>query len=110
MSMREIQDITLATRARGDRIEARFQEASEKFRVYFGRIQKKVPAVGYRITALPTTPLSLPRLFGHTGLVVERAEYSVLVGQQRWTATGGSIPQTKVLLRGVEHYFTGDDN
>jgi predicted HTH transcriptional regulator len=28
MSMREIQDVTLATRARGERIEARFQEAS----------------------------------------------------------------------------------
>ncbi|MGH6850527.1 MAG: AlbA family DNA-binding domain-containing protein [Methylocella sp.] len=109
MSMREIQDVTLATSSRGERTEARFQEASEKFRVFFGRLQNKVPAVGYRITALPATPLSLPRLFGRRALILERAEYTVQVGQQPWKATGGSIIQTRALLRGAEHYFATDD-
>jgi hypothetical protein len=111
MSMREIQDITLATRARGERIEARFQEASQKFSVSFGGIiGKTVPVIGYRITAMPTTPLSLPRLFGCQGLVAKSNQFiSVLVGEQPLNFEAPSLPQTRALVRGVEFIFATND-
>jgi hypothetical protein len=110
MSMREIQAVTLATSVRGERIEARFQDASYKFDVLFGGIQEKYqPAVGYRITALPTSPLSLPRLFGRSGLVVGTADFRVAVGQQPCNVNGGSLSQTKALVRGTEYFFATND-
>ncbi|MGH6846319.1 MAG: hypothetical protein ACREC0_02435 [Methylocella sp.] len=65
--------------------------------------------VGYRITALPTSSLSLPRLFGQKDLVVDNAHYGVQVGQKLCNVSGGSISQTRAILRGVEYFFTTDD-
>jgi len=112
MSMREIQDVTLATRARGERIEARFQEASHKFSALFGGTKgKAVSAVGYRITAIPATTLSLPRLFGRQGLVAYNNQFiSVLIEKQPLNVQPTPLTQTRALVRGVEFFFARNDS
>jgi hypothetical protein len=106
MSMREIQDLTLAGGSRSDLlIESRFAEARRRLGEYVVRMKSTAQVVpAFRVTAVPTAPLSLPRLFGVKEISLHN-EYSYFnVGGSPYRAYGGSTSQRRVILRGVEHY------
>ncbi len=105
MSMREIQDLALAGATRSNLTESRFADARRRLREYAVRMKSAgqiVPA--FRVTAVPTAPLSLPRLF-RTEAITLHDDYSYFnVDGRPYRAYGGSANQSRVILRGVEHY------
>jgi hypothetical protein len=111
MSMREIQDLTLASATRANQIENRFQMASGRLASAIDRMTKLGrPASGYKIVALPATPLSLPRLYGTSDFVFQKENYLIKVGGTNTNAYSARLGQRRPILRGLEYYLFTDNN
>ncbi len=92
MSMREIQDMTLAAGRREEFVDARFAQAARQFAEWFATPLEDQPrAAGFRITAMPvSTRFDLGRLYGRDDLVRLRQRYPITVNGNRWEAYAGT--------------------
>lgn len=112
VGMREIQDMTLASGRRGERVDARFRVASEEFRTWVTRpMEGQDRSVGFRLTAVPvSTQLSLGRLYGRSDLVDSRQDYPVRVQGNSYKAHSIRPPQrSRPLVRGVRWSYDQDE-
>lgn len=106
MSMREIHDLVLAGATREGQMELSFEKAALRFqefmtRLYDGSNGQVVP--GFRVTAVPTMPLSLPRLYGNKGVSAPTGPFQVLVGSRSDRAHTETLGRPRAILRGVEY-------
>lgn len=111
MSMREIQDMTLAGGRRDELTDARFAKSAKLFNDWFALPLHDQPrATGFRITAVPVgVRFDLGRLYGKEGLARLRERYTVAVNGCRTEAYAPRLPQhTKPIVRGVRRTHDND--
>ena len=108
MSMREIQDMTLAAGRREEVTDARFAQAARQFADGFATsLEGQSRAAGFRITAVPVgTRFDLGRLYGRDGLVRLQQRYPVAVNGHRSEAYAVRLPnRVRPIVRGVRRTY-----
>lgn len=110
MSMREIQDMTLAAGRREEFTDARFAQAAREFAEWFATpLEDQSQAAGFRITMMPVgTRFDLGRLFGRNDLVRLRQSYPITINGNHSEAYAVRLPErVRPIVRGVR--LTYDD-
>ena len=108
ISMREIQDMTLAAGRRDERTDARFALAMRQFADWFSTpLEDQAQAIGFRITAVPIgTRFDLGRLYGRDGLVRLQQRFSITVDGTRSEAYALRMPERiRPIVRGVRRTY-----
>ena len=104
VSMREIQEMTVASLRREDRINARFSRAASDFARWVEVIPSNVPlVVGLRITAVASgSSFNLGRLFSKAGLLPQKQSYKLRVGNNPSEAHVYRMPHSeRPIVRGT---------
>lgn len=112
MSMREIQDMTLAAGHREEFTDARFAQAARQFANWFTTpLEDQSRAAGIRITAVPVgTRFDLGRLYGRDDLVHLRQSYPITVNGDLTEAYAVRLPErVRPIVRGVRRTYDDGD-
>jgi len=113
VTMREIQDMTLATVRRGEWIAAYMTEARERFGSWLHNSERQVnEAVALRVTAVPAgEPLSLGRLYGHPSRFVSARNFDFATIQNKRHMPVIRPPDSfKAMFRGVRLEYSHPDD
>ena len=113
VSMREIQDMSLAIGRRGEWVTKRQDQAHADFQAWMAKPLARFPtAVGVRVTAIPISgPLQLGRLYGQSDAFRSVSQFRVDIGTGPFNSNMPRNPEhIRAILRGVRYVVSEQDN
>lgn len=113
VSMREIQDMSIAIGRRGEWVAVRQEQTHTQFKDWMTKPLSHVPnAVGIRVSAIPAgAPLQLGRLYGQVEDFKSLARFQVNHGAGLFEVGMARNPQnSRSILRGVRYVYSDENN